>query len=104
MHSRALKLTVANAAAVTTATLSPQTLTFAAQASGTTSSPQIVNLTNTGGAAMTLSGISVSGTNAGDFSQANNCGTQVAAAANCQISVTFTPSGIGARNASLVSR
>jgi len=97
-----LTLIVANANGVTTAALSPQTLTFAAQASGTASSPQVVTLTNSGTVAMTLSVISVSGTNAGDFSQANNCGTQVAAGASCQINVTFTPTGLGARSASLI--
>src|SRR5262249_15645349 len=43
--------------------------------------------------------ISVNGANAGDFAQTNNCGSSVAAGANCLINVTFTPTTVGARTA-----
>src|SRR5205085_3482276 len=52
-----------------TVTLNPSSLTFAAQQVGTTSTAQSVTLTNSGGAALTISGISASG----DFNQTNSC-------------------------------
>ncbi len=78
-------------------TLSPTSLTFAAQAVGTSSSPQSVTLTNTGSAKLTVSGISTSG----DFSQTNTCGSSVAAGASCTISVTFKPTVAGTRSGTL---
>jgi hypothetical protein len=50
---------------------------------------------------LSITSIAVTGTNAGDFAQTNTCGSSVAAAANCTISVTFTPSASGTRTASL---
>jgi phosphatidylethanolamine-binding protein (PEBP) family uncharacterized protein len=74
---------------------------FGNQAVGVTSSAQSVTLTNSGNAVLTVSRIAVSGTNASDFAQTNNCGTSVAAGANCTISVTFKPSAGGSRSAAL---
>jgi hypothetical protein len=81
--------------------LSSAGLSFASQTVGTTSSPQAVTLTNTGNAPLTTSSLGVSGPNASDFVQTNNCGGSVAAGANCTISVTFTPSARGVRTAAL---
>jgi hypothetical protein len=82
-------------------TLSPGDLSFGNQPVGTTSAPQTVMLTNSGSATLTISSISVTGTNAGDFSKTNTCGTTVAAGASCTISVTFTPTAPGMRTASV---
>jgi hypothetical protein len=68
---------------------------------GTTSAKQSVTLSNTGNASLSISVISIAGTNPGDFGQTNNCGSSVAAGANCTIAVTFTPSANGSRSASL---
>ncbi|MBZ5562828.1 MAG: choice-of-anchor D domain-containing protein [Acidobacteriia bacterium] len=83
--------------------LSPTSITFSSQNVGTTSAPQTVTLKNNGTGALTFtgSGISISGTNAADFSQTNNCGTGVAQGASCTISVTFAPTAGGTRTASL---
>jgi len=59
------------------------------------------DLTNSGNAVLTVSRIAVSGTNASDFAQTNNCGTSVAAGAKLHISVTFKPSAGGSRSAVL---
>jgi FG-GAP-like repeat/Abnormal spindle-like microcephaly-assoc'd, ASPM-SPD-2-Hydin len=83
------------------ATLAPTSLTFAPQADGTTSSPQSVQLTNSGTAALAISTIAIAGTNAGEFAQTNNCDSSLAAGASCQINVTFTPTGMGARTAAI---
>jgi len=79
----------------------PASLTFGMSEVGNALSPQNVTLTNSGTAALTINSISVTGANSGDFSSTNNCGNSVAAGANCNISVTFTPSGAGNRTASL---
>ena len=84
--------------------LSPAAVTFASQATGTTSAAQVITLTNSGTAPLTFSAIGLTGTNAGDFAQTNTCplapGT-LAAAGKCSISATFTPSSTGTRTANL---
>ncbi len=66
-----------------------------------TSSAQTVTLSNTGNATLSLTSITTTGTNAGDFAQTNTCGSSVAAGANCAIAVMLTPSGGGTRTATL---
>ncbi len=82
------------------ATLSVSSLTFSATA-GTTSAAQAVQLTNTGNATLTISGISLAGAGAGSFSQTNTCGATLAAGASCSVSVVFTPATATTFNASL---
>ena len=82
-------------------TLSGSSLTFASQTVGTTSAAQSVTLTNSGTGSLSITGISVSGTNSGDFGQTNTCGSSVAAGANCSISVAFTPAASGSRSAAV---
>ena len=69
------------------ATVLPSTLSFGGQMVGTTSSTQMVTLTNPGQSSLTITAIAVSG----DFSETNNCGGSLAAGANCTITVTFKP-------------
>ncbi|MFZ0961171.1 MAG: choice-of-anchor D domain-containing protein, partial [Terriglobia bacterium] len=83
------------------ASLSPTSLTFANQAVSTTSSAHTITLNNTGSAALTLTSITLSGANPGDFAQSNNCGSSVVAGANCTISVTFKPTASGTRTAAV---
>jgi hypothetical protein len=54
---------------------------------------------NTGNAALTLSGIQVTGTNASDFTVALPASMTVAASGSATFTVTFDPSASGARNA-----
>jgi hypothetical protein len=61
----------------------------------------VVTLTNSGSAALSVGSISISGTNAADFSQSNTCGSSLAAGSSCTIVVFMTPSGCEARTASL---
>ncbi|HEV2492095.1 MAG TPA: choice-of-anchor D domain-containing protein [Terriglobia bacterium] len=81
--------------------LAPTSLTFNSQLVGTTSAPQPVTLTNSGNAALTINSIGISGANASDFAQSNNCPGSLAANASCTINVTFTPTAAGARSASV---
>jgi hypothetical protein len=101
VHDRVITLTVATSAGATTVSLGPASLTFAQQAAGTTSAAQTATLANTGTAALTISGISFTGSNAGDFGQTNTCGASLAPSVSCQISITFAPTGMGTRTASL---
>jgi len=79
------------------AALSPASLTFSGQPVGTTSSSQTVTLSNTGGAPLAISGMATSG----DFSQANSCGTTLAAGAGCTVNVVFRPTAAGTRQGTL---
>jgi Bacterial Ig-like domain (group 3)/FG-GAP-like repeat/Abnormal spindle-like microcephaly-assoc'd, ASPM-SPD-2-Hydin/FG-GAP repeat len=72
--------------------LTPHTLTFPTQALGTTSSPQILTLTNFNGTPIPVGSITISG----DFAQTNTCGTAVTPGSECFISVTFAPKTAGA--------
>ena len=84
----------ATASTAPVAVLSPASLVFGPQASGTASAAQSIRLSNTGNAALNITGpdIGITGANAADFSQSNQCGSSVAAGSSCAISVTFTPS------------
>jgi FtsP/CotA-like multicopper oxidase with cupredoxin domain len=84
-----------------TASIAPIALNFPDQAVGITSAGQSVVLSNTGLAALAVSSIKFNGTSPADFAQNNSCGSTVAAGAKCAISVTFRPTAIGARTASL---
>lgn len=81
-----------------TDTLSPLVLSFARQPIGTTSTSQSVTLTNVGGVPLTLIAASVS---PGDFAVVNACGNSLAAHATCAFNVTFSPTAVGARTATL---
>jgi trimeric autotransporter adhesin len=83
------------------AVLTPTVLAFAATTSGTTAASQQVRLSNPGNGPLTISGISITGANAGDFAQTNNCGASLAVNASCTIAVTFSPQSAGAFAASL---
>jgi hypothetical protein len=60
-----------------------------------------MTLSNPGTAALTITGISVTGANASSFGQSNNCGTSLAAGAACTITVTFTPASAAALTAAI---
>ncbi len=97
-----LGLSGTGAAAAPSVGLNPTSLDFGTRAVGTTSAAQSSTLTNTGNAPLTISGIALTGTNAGDFAQTNTCPvapSTLAAGANCTISVTFTPGAAGSRSA-----
>jgi hypothetical protein len=81
--------------------LSPTSLAFDNQSIGVTSAAQILTLSNTGNAALSIASLTLTGTNASDFAQTSTCGSSLAASANCTIAVMFTPSVAGTEAASL---
>jgi hypothetical protein len=95
--SAPVSITVAGAAR---ALLNATAKAFGSVALGSSADGAIV-LSNPGGA--TLSGIvvTIAGTNASDFTRVSGCGATLAAGASCAIGVTFKPSAIGARSATL---
>lgn len=78
-------------------TLNPTSLSFSAQALGTTSTAKTVTITSAGSTALNISGIQTSG----DFAQTNNCPAQLAVTLTCTINVTFTPTAAGTRTGNL---
>ena len=82
-------------------TVTPTSLTFASQLLGTSSAAQSVTLTDFGTTALSIGSIGFTGAEPGDFHQTNNCGSSLAAGANCTIGVTFPPTAINARTANL---
>jgi hypothetical protein len=84
------------------ASLSPTSLAFGNEPIDITSTAQTVTLSNTGSAALSITSVAITGTNANDFAEtADTCGSSVAAGSNCAIEVTFTPSLASAEAASL---
>ncbi|HEV3279584.1 MAG TPA: choice-of-anchor D domain-containing protein, partial [Terriglobia bacterium] len=77
------------------ASFSPSSFNFGNQIVGTTSTAQIVTLTNTGNATLNISSLTAAGAYA---IASTNCGSALAASANCTITVTFTPTQTGTLN------
>lgn len=84
-----------------TMSLAPASLNFGVWIVGTGSSPQVETVTNTGSSELVIGGVAIIGTNATDFALSSTCGSSLGAGASCSLSVTFTPSQLGQRNASL---
>jgi hypothetical protein len=78
--------------------LSPASLAFSGVPVGNSSAAQTINLSNIGNMALTVSGIQING----DFTQSNNCASSLPAGSKCGIDVTFTPTGTGTRNGTLI--
>src|SRR6267378_6019894 len=85
------------------ATVSSSSLAFGTQNVGTPSSAQSVTLTNNGSFPLHIGAVSLTGTNFGDFSETDNCvsSSPLAPGNTCTISITFTPSALGSRSATL---
>jgi uncharacterized repeat protein (TIGR01451 family) len=83
------------------ATLSPTALTFPSTSPTVAAAAQIVTLTNSGGAPLSITGITITGANASAFTQTSACGSTLASSANCSISVVFIPPATGTYTANL---
>jgi len=83
-------------------TASPTSLNFGTWPLGTTSTAMKVTLTASGSLDLSNISLAISGANASDFAQTNNCPTTMVVKGTCTINVTFTPSGYARRTATLV--
>jgi hypothetical protein len=80
---------------------SAPSLTFATQNVGTMSAPQSLTLSNAGTAPLALSNIAITGINASDFAQTNNCPASLAPGGNCILLVSYMPVAAGASTAAV---
>ena len=76
----------------------PNPLVFPNQEVNTTSSPSTLKIGDAGSAALSISGISVTG----HFAETSQCGQSVAPGTQCTINVTFTPTATGTQTGTLV--
>src|ERR1700722_7978033 len=81
--------------------LTPTSLAFGNQAVGTSSAARVITLSNSSGATLNISSITITGANASEFSLTTTCGASVANTATCTISVMFSPGSVGAKVATL---
>jgi YD repeat-containing protein len=86
----------------TAVTLSPTALTFSPQLVGTTSAGHTVTVTNHNATTLNFTGITIAGTNAGDFHIASKtCNSNLAGNTTCTVAVNFHPTLIGPESANL---
>lgn len=88
--------------AIPLVSLSSSSLNFGSVATGVSSSPQTVTLTNAGTGTLSVTSLDIADGNVGDFKQTNNCGSTLAPSGACAINVTFTPTDTAGRGASLL--
>jgi hypothetical protein len=80
------------------AVLTPTSLDFGSQLVTTPSSPaKTITLKNNGNLVLNITSI----TSSGDFAETNTCGASLPAGMTCTISVTFTPTAMGARTGTI---
>jgi FG-GAP-like repeat len=102
-HTRQSAVTIATTPGATNANLLPTSLSYSTALGNSIMATQTTTLTNAGSVPLQVSGVTVTGTNAKDFSvPSNTCAQPIPAYATCVISVTFAPTASGARSATLV--
>jgi len=103
-----LTLTVTQAAATTPVggqiVLSPASLTFGSAAVGGASAPQRLTVGNSGAGSLTLGSIALAGSNPGDYASSGSCaaGLILTPGASCYLDLSFRPTAVGSRPASLL--
>ena len=78
--------------------LSRLSVNFGAQATGTTSAPQVLTVRNVGSQTLVVHNIHAEP----EFAQTNTCTSPLAPHESCTISVTFTPTGEGQAEGELI--
>ena len=82
-------------------TITPPNVSFGSVLIGSQSTQQTVTLTNSGGAALTIGSVQLTGQGASLFSLTNSCGATLAGGATCSVAVTFNPIAAAFASASL---
>jgi len=91
------------ALAATPVTVFPNPIQFGTVPLSSTSSPFVIYLSNTSTSAVTVSGITISGTNSANFAfYGYSCVGTISAGQTCEMYLTFTPSAMANFTASLV--
>lgn len=83
------------------AALFPTSLSFPQTAIGSKSESKVVQFSNPGTVSIAIASIRISGADAGDFAETNNCGKTLAVGKSCTVSVDFQPAAKGKRFAVL---
>ena len=85
-----------------TVSVSPTSLAWGSFAVGASGGTKVATLQNGSAASISISGVSVTGTNAADFVlSSKTCGATLASGANCTATISFSPKAAGARSATL---
>src|SRR5262249_49219795 len=86
-------------------TFTPTSLTFGAQAIGTTSAAQSVTVANTGNTPLFINSAATRGANPLDFTEVNDgcSGLTLAAGTSCSVSINFSPTATGTRSGTLIA-
>ena len=79
----------------------PSSINFGNEIVGKKSEPESVALSNPSGTPFNLHSIAITGVNAADFAQNNNCPAELSPGAQCTINVTFKPRAKGKRRADI---
>jgi hypothetical protein len=93
----------AGIATVDPITLAPDAIDFGTVPTGSPATPRVVTLTNASASAVSVTSVTVGGTNASDLSVVSEtCTTApIATGGSCTVSVGFTPGAAGPRNGSV---
>jgi hypothetical protein len=85
-------------------TFTPTSLTFAAQAIGTTSAAQSITIANTGSGSLFINSAATRGADPLDFTQVDDqcSGLTLPAGSSCTVSITFSPTASGTRSATFI--
>jgi hypothetical protein len=91
-------------AAAPAVTFSPASLTFAAQAIGTTSAAQSISITNTGAANLFINSAATRGADPLDFTEVDDqcSGLTLPPGGGCTVAIDFSPTATGTRTASFI--
>ena len=84
-----------------TVSITPSLLMFVTPSPNSAPVAQSVTITNTGDQLATISSVTLSGNNPGDFALTDSC-TVIQPSASCVILITFSPTASGVRSATLV--
>ena len=91
----------APASAICLAPTVVQGIDFGNVSTGVASGAKTEQITSCGAATLNISGITLTGTNAGDYADTSQCPAALPAGQSCAVSITVTPGGLGARTANL---
>jgi hypothetical protein len=85
------------------ALLSATSFSFGSLSVGQTSAAQTLTITSNGGQALSLNTLAIAGANSGDFSETDTCHapTALQPGQSCSVLISFTPSAVGNRSATV---
>ncbi|MGA2409842.1 MAG: choice-of-anchor D domain-containing protein, partial [Candidatus Binataceae bacterium] len=82
-------------------TAAPKSLAFGKVTVGSSAS-KTVTISNKNSVAISINPIAFTGSFPGDYSETDTCGSSIAAAGSCVVTVQFTPAATGSRPATMV--